>query len=335
MYDARINSDAETTVDELLRAWPCETPPECSLSHSSYCVKPLTSRVRAHFASCYHNLKLKEHLTRIQKTLDNIQVSPTPTPQYTFDPSQTIPSCVSWTFAAKQLFSRPEPSLPEHDKSPRFAADVGNTSFSGAAQLHQLIATAEANATNLFQSQYVSALRASAKCFESEMSLVSPGATHLPDTEALMIYYDRCRATYADSVRYLQQHLGPRSQDERALQQSGQWPRMTPRALLGFLASNSPMTLSDGWKACVIRLALLALQVQRSRRLLRLRLDNHHEELRRELQNEGCDGWNAEMRPDWLLIQVRCSRFEYVFLLRPRSPPVSVARQLFRSPRSG
>ena len=334
MYEARIDLDAETTVDELLMAWPCETPPECSLSHSLYDVETLTSGVRAHFASCYRNLKLKEHLTRVQKTLRNIQVSPTPTPQYTFDPSQTTSSCVSWTFTAKQLFSRPEPSLPEHDTFPRSAADVGNTSFSGAARLHQLIATAEANATNLCQRRYVTALRASAKRFESEVSLVSFGATDLPDAEALMTYYDLCRATYADSVRYLQQHLGPRSRDERALQRSGQWPRMTPRALLGFLASNSPMTLSDDWKACVIRLALLVLQVQRSRRLLRLRLDNHHEELLRELQNEGCDGWNAEMHPDWLLIQVRCSRCGYVFLLRPRSSPVSVARQFFRSPRS-
>ena len=289
-------------------------------------VKFFTSKAKSHFSIRY----LKEHFTVVRELLRNVQASSIPTDLYSFDCSKTNPSYIPWTLTAEWLFSRPEPCLPEHATLPGYAADVGNTSFSGAISVQRLITTAEARATNPFQRRYVSALRASAESFESEITIVSHGATELPDVETLTGHYARCRATYAEGVHRLQQHLGPRSHSERALQQSGQWPRMTPLVLLRFLASNSPVTLSGGWNRCLIRLALLVLQVQRARRLLLLHLDNHHEELRRELQNEGCNGWSAEMHPDWLLVQV-CSPYRrYVYLLTSRISLVSAARQLFR-----
>ena len=269
-------------------------------------VKFLASKAKSHFSTRY----LKEHFTVVRELLCNVQLSPIPTVLYSFDCSKTNPSYIPWTLTAEQLFSRPELCIPEHDTLPGYATDVGNTS-SGAISVQRLITTTEERATNPFQHQYVSALRASAKFFESEMSIVSHGATELPDAETLTGHYARCRATYAETVHRLQQHLSPNSWSERALQQSGQWPRMTPLVLLRFLASNSPVTLSDGWNRCLIRLALLVLQVQRARRLLQLHLDNHHEELRRELQNEGCNGWSAEMHPDWLLVQVCCLYCRY------------------------
>ena len=325
-----FNSRLDSIVDQLLMAWPCDTPPRCPLNGNLYDVESFTSNAQNHFASCYHNLMLKEHLIRVRNVLRDVQVSPALILQYSFDPSQTTPSRVSWAFTAEQLFSRPGLSLPEHETLRHFASDVGNTSFSGAARLRQLITTAEGNAVNSFQRQYISTLRVSAQFFERKMTLVSRVAaclppflslflspllslveTGLPGAEVLMTHYYRYRVTYSASLYQLQQHLVPRNWSENALHQSGQWPRATPRVLLQFLASNSLITLSDSWKECLIRFASVILQVQRARRLLRLHLDNHHEELRRELQNEGCNGWNAEMRPDWLLIQVCDSCCDY------------------------
>ena len=307
MYNTRLDFDTDATIDQLLLAWPCEVPPRSSLSPELYNVEYFTSLTESHFSSCYRNVKLKEHFTRVQELLRNIQVSPTSTPQYAFNPSSTTPSSVPWTLTVEWLFSRPEPWLPEHDTLLRYTAAIGNTSSPGTVQVQQLIATAEARAINSFQRRYLSALRASAESLESELSFVSHGVTELPDAETLMAHYSRCRTTYTESIHYLQRYLGPRGQSERALQQSGQWPRLTPFVLLRFLASNSPVTLSGNWKESLIRLALLLLQVQRARRLLRLHLDHHHEELWRELQSEGCNGWKPEMHPDWLLIQVCCS----------------------------
>ena len=156
---------------------------------------------------------------------------------------------------------------------------------------------------DIFQRRYVSALRTSAECFRRDNALVAYGETKLPSAETLVEYYMSCRDSYIEALECVEQHLGPRNRSQRALVQSGQWPRITADALFRSLASNSAIKLSEDWKACLVQLTLLALELQRARRLLRLHLDNLFEELRRELQNEGCDGWDAETHPDRLLIQ--------------------------------
>ena len=337
MYNNRRDSDTDAIVPQLLNAWPCETPPQCSLNPDLYDVSDFTSKVRRHFSSCYRNLKLKEHLARVQDILDNVysQASPIPSLPYSFQASQSTPSRTCWSLSVDQLFSRPAPSLQAHCKLPSYIADNENTSPPGSAPLHQLIATAEANAVNTFQRQYVSALRTSAECFGSEVSLVGHGATELPTAETLVEHYARCRASYMEGLDYVKQHLGPKSQSEQALEQSGQWPRITAHALFWSLASNSPIILSDSWKECLTRFTLLALELQRARRLLRLHFDDPREELRTELQNEGCDGWNAETHPDWLLIQVCFSCDGCIYQLKLRPSPTSAARQFSGSSRSG
>ena len=311
MYNNRLDSDANETVNKMLdtMSWPCETPPQSSLDPKLYDVPQFTTDAKRHFSSCYRNVKLKEHLTRVRNILNNVhsQASPIPALHYSFQPSYSTPSRTCWSLTVGQLFARPAPSLQAHERLPPYTADDGNTSLSGSAPLHQLIATGEANAVNPFQRYYVSALRTSAECFGSEISLVAHEATKLPTVETLVEHYARCRASYVEGRDHVKQHLGPKSHSEQALERSGQWPRITAHALFRSLASNSPIVLSDEWKKCLIRLTLLALELQRARRLLRLHFDNLREELRRELQNEGCDGWNAEAHPDWLLIQVCCS----------------------------
>ena len=320
MYNSRLNSDTKSIVNHLIGIWPCETPLRCSLDRNLYDVSSFISNVQSHFSTCYHNLKLKEHLARVQGILRRTQVSSAPTHHYVFEPSQTIPSQNPWMVEVDQLFSRPEPLFRPHNKALRYTTyEVVDTSCFGSGRLNQLIATAEENAIHPFQQRYVSALRTSSECFESETFPVSHGGgARFPDTRTLAAHYTVCRANYMEGFHQLQQHLEPRSSSERALQQSGQWPRITPTALLHFLASNSPLKLSDDWKRYLVEFALLALELQRARRLLRLHLDNHHEELRRELQNEGCDGWSAQTHPDWLLIQVRCRRRSCSHLLTSR-----------------
>jgi hypothetical protein len=337
MYNDRRDADTNATVHLLSNAWPCETPPQCSLNPDLYNVPDFTSKVQTHFSCCYRNAELKEHLIRVQNILDNIssQGFPTQTLHYSFQPSQSIPSRIPWSLTVDRLFARAAPSLQAHDSFPPYAADDRNTSFSNSAPLHQLIAAAEVNAVNQFQRQYASALRTSAECFGSEISLEARGATKLPAVETLVAHYARCSASYIEGLDFVKRHLAPSSQSEQALEQSGQWPRITAHALFRSLASNSPITLSDDWVECLTRLTLLALELQRARRLLRLYFDDLHDELRRELQNEGCDGWNAEAHPDWLLIQVCFSCDGCISQLMPCPSLTSAAMQLFGSSRSG
>ena len=123
--------------------------------------------------------------------------------------------------------------------------------------------------------------------------------------EALQKHYVECRVKYMNSLAILKKSLGPMTDPlEQAVDRSGQWPPITADVLLRYLASTSPISIPPHWKKCLISLALLLLELQRTRRLLRFALDGLEEQLSKELENEGCGGWNAEEYPDWLLIQV-------------------------------
>lgn len=337
MYNKRLMLDANATAQRLLEAWPCETPPQCLLDSALYHVADLESKIQQHFSDIFRNLKFKEHLIRVQMILSDLHSKASPprgTPLFSFHPSQSIPSCIPWLLTMDQLFARPAPPLPTHSSLPRHAADVRKTSLSNPPLLHQLISTVRENAVNPFQRRYVSALHTSAESFGSEVSLITHDATRkLPTADTPLEHYARCSASYITTLHQLQRYLGPKSQSEQAVEQSGQWPRLTPHVLFGCLASNSPIILPDNWRKCFVRFALLALELQRARRLFLLHIGSLHEDLCRELKNKGCDGWDAEAHQDWLLIQVCFYVMEC--LLMPSTSRTSAARQFFDSPHPG
>ncbi|KAF8439863.1 hypothetical protein L210DRAFT_3540646 [Boletus edulis BED1] len=307
MYNDRLGLDADVTTRQFFNAWPSETPPWCHLNPDVYDVATLMSRVENDFSNCYRNLKLKDHLSRVQTILNNVhsQAIPSLDLRYSFQPSQSALARASWSPTVDQLLARPAPSLQSYRKSPRYSTGVRNTSSASSAPLNRLIGVVEATADNQFQRKYVSVLRNSADSFGQEKPSVIDEAVKRPATEKLMAHYIRCRVKYLTSLDCLRTHLGPISQTEQALEQAGQWPRVTAHVLLRFLASNSPVVLSDDWKRCLTRLAMLMLELQRARRLFRLHLDGLHEEFCRESENEGCNNFAVEEYPDWLLIQLQ------------------------------
>ena len=205
-----------------------------------------------------------------------------------------------WPITLDQLFSnRPAPQLPPPST---FLRNCHKTSLHGFPALDQLFSSLQTDSS--FQREYIARLGASAQRARVE-SQTTHGVAGENLTEALKKHYVECRIKYLNSLAILKKSLGPTTDPlEQALDRFGQWPPITANALLRYLASTSPIDISPHWKKCLILLALLLLELQRSRRLLRFALDGLKEELSKELENEGCDGWNAEEFPDWLLIQV-------------------------------
>jgi hypothetical protein len=113
-----------------------------------------------------------------------------------------------------------------------------------------------------------------------------------------------CRDCFVDNLASIKEKLGPSGKRDLVLERSGQWPRITTEALFRCVASTSQVKLTGPWKTCLVRLALLLLELQRARRLRRLAVDGLHEEFYKELDNGGYDGWDPEAQPDWILIQV-------------------------------
>ena len=209
--------------------------------------------------------------------------------------------------ALKHLFcTRPAPELPARSALLRGSHNISSDDI---PLLDQLFSSLRADSS--FQRAYLAHLDTSAQCVRvvCQMTHTVADANLI---EALGNHYVQCRVNYLNSLDILKQSLRPMTDlHEQASDRFGQWSP-TADVLLRYLASTSPINISPPWKKCLISLALLLLELQRSRRLLRFALDGLEDEFSKQLENEGCDGWNAEEYPDWLLIQVA------FFCLNPR-----------------
>ncbi|KIJ64302.1 hypothetical protein HYDPIDRAFT_90913 [Hydnomerulius pinastri MD-312] len=327
-YNQRVKSDTDSTVEMLLKAWPSESPPKLDcLNTSTYDVESLAAKLHTLFASCYGNLKLKEHLQRVQKILDQTRSPPAATEtQYTFIPSSPTPSRVPWVVTVDQLLSRGMPAPLRCPTLTQNISQITETLLAGSGELGQLITIMQTNPRNSFQREYLSDLLTSAGSLGSKPSLAVPAFMN-PATEILKQHYLRCRERYLCSFDLLRERLSPGSLSEEAVYESGQFPRLTPDALFRWIASTSAVELSEDWQGCLTSFALVYLEFQRSRRLLLLDKNSLYEELSMEVDNEGCDGWDAKSHPDWLLIQL-----EGNFLIR--RVQANVASEMI-SPKSG
>ena len=208
--------------------------------------------------------------------------------------------CLPGQISLDQLLCNlPAPELPARCTLLR---DSQNTSSDDIPLLDQLFSSLRANSS--FQREYLARLDTSAQsvCLVSQMTHKVAGDNLI---EALQKHYVQCRVNYLDSLKILKKTLGPTIDPyEQTLDRFRQWPPITADVLLRYLASASLIDIPPSWKKCLTSLAILLLELQHSRRLLRFALDGLEEELLKELENEGDDGWNAEEHPDWLLIQV-------------------------------
>ena len=84
---------------------------------------------------------------------------------------------------------------------------------------------------------------------------------------------------------------------------AGLWPSLGPERLLDQLSLHSRCDLSHDWQQTLTRLAEEASAHQRSTRLRELSRLGLLSEYRKEMENGG-QGWDAMMYPDWLLIQL-------------------------------
>jgi len=207
-----------------------------------------------------------------------------------------------WPITLDQLLSdRPAPGLPPHHTSLPTSHKTSPGDFPGLNQLFPHFKFCQSDPP--FKERYLTLLETGIGISKELPQIHIFAEKGRIDT--LRKHYAQCRINYMGALRILKEQLGPTTNHEQALDQFGQWPPITPGDLLHCLASTSTINLSVEWKKCITLFTLLLLDLQRARRLLRFALDGFEEEFAKELENEGCNGWNAEEYPDWLLIQVR------------------------------
>ncbi|KAF8554924.1 hypothetical protein OG21DRAFT_1484286 [Imleria badia] len=228
-----------------------------------------------------------------------------PTYQEDHDESKYLKTCGAEKPGLDQLFSsRPAPEIRARSTLLQVRGSH-NAPSNEVSALHKLFSSLRTDPS--FQQEYLTRLDASAQHLrlESHRTYTVASASGSP-IEVLKKHFVQCRTNYLDSLDILKKSLGPTTDpQEQALDQFVQWSPITADVLLRYLASTSPINIPPRWKKCLTSLALLLLDLQRARRLLLFALDGLKEEVSKELENEGCDGWDAEEYPDWLLIQIQ------------------------------
>ena len=205
------------------------------------------------------------------------------------DPKRPVP-----TLPARKKLHLCNPgrrALPSHDSDP----------------LRQLLSSLQTNkSVPPFQNEYIKDLQCSTDRFMELDHVCDTCRSHgsEPDKAVLRDHYTQCKAKYNEGLEGIKKALGPETEMEKIFYQCGQWPRVTPFTLFRCLASTSPIKPPENWQKCLISLALLALDVQRARRMLLFFEGKSDEELYKELENEGCDEEDHVKHPDWLLVQV-------------------------------
>ena len=242
-----------------------------------------------------------------------------PTPSYTVSSLRytfhaNLPTQITLDYLMR---NRPVPGLPARITLLRDSYTTSPESDDISA-LDQLFSNLQTD--HSFQQKYLAQLNASVQHvrLDAESCTIHRVAGENL-IEVLRKHYAQCESAFLKSLEILKERLGPTtSLYEQAHNQIGQWPSITANLLLRYLASTSRIDIPPGWRKCLTSLALLLLDLQRARRLLRFTLEGLEEDFSKELANEGCDGWDPEKYPDWLLIQVGFFS-EYSCLLTPSS----------------
>ncbi|KAI6011417.1 hypothetical protein EDC04DRAFT_3145760 [Pisolithus marmoratus] len=326
-YKEQRDREKNEIITKATAAWPCMKPP-CSdfRDCSCYDINALNSDLSPLFASCYRNMELKDHLHRVESILDGSASSPSlesfdeemasPTnrqPAYSFAQSSQGHHRVNWDVTLEVLFHRAAPCVPLNGVMPQnlwsslhrddYAPDQHRASQFQTWQISQLINELRQNANSKFRTTYANGLQQSADHLSYNQATMEVEA--LADfVGSFRTHYEQSRRRYQSTLRFLAEYLGPQTTSEHAVYRSGQWPRITVKVLLGCLASKSKIPLPRDWRVSLIAFAQLALEYQRARRMLALAKNGQAEDLQKEMENIGCDGWEAESYADWLLIQL-------------------------------
>ncbi|KAG1805262.1 hypothetical protein EV424DRAFT_1579634 [Suillus variegatus] len=189
--------------------------------------------------------------------------------------------------------------------------DLVSPSSQVTARLQQLINDFRARGSHKFHHKYANDLDRSRLIYCNEKIVTLPDST--PYTmEILLENHSLHTRQFQDSLASISHALSPASAAENTLYNAGLWPRVTPNFLFTRMASTARSHLGKAWRAALVQLSQTLLQLQRSRRLLVFAANKNWVEFFKELESEECEGFDRELYPDWLLIQI-----ESQFLARP------------------
>ncbi|OAX34983.1 hypothetical protein K503DRAFT_868567, partial [Rhizopogon vinicolor AM-OR11-026] len=317
-FEVKRDSEKQAIMSEVSAAWPCEDPPKLMLQASCYNLNELSGKLCPVFRSCWRNHSLKQHLDILQGILSQFHtrnpLSKLPS-QYALDSGLDHVASPTSSVDAQHLFNRNPPIIRTFRSSSVSLStnqrDLVSSDSRLTTRLQKLVNDFRDRGSNRFHRKYADDLDSSRIVFCTEQLAAQPDTA--PYTmAALLEHHSQRGAQFHECLTVIQDALYPASDAEKALHNAGLWPRITPNFLFSRMASLSQSRLGKAWPTALIHLSRMLLQLQRSRRLLVFAAKGNWVEFFKELENDECEGFDPELYPDWLLIQI-----ESQFLARP------------------
>ncbi|KAG0693269.1 hypothetical protein DFH29DRAFT_985528 [Suillus ampliporus] len=253
-----------------------------------------------------------QHLDILQGILERFYTPNPPSKlpsQYDLDyhPEDSDVASLASSIDAQYLFDRDTPVIHTYGSSEVLPnsnrRDLIPPDSEVAARLQRLIHDFRDGGSDKFCRKYANDLDQSRSIFCEETLAAPPDST--PYTSQVLLEYHSVHSRqFQNSLTAIVHSLSPSSAAENALYNAGLWPRVTPNFLFTRMASVSGNCLGKAWRTALVRLSQILLQLQRSRRLLIFAAKQNWIEFFKELENEACEGFDPELYPDWLLIQI-------------------------------
>jgi hypothetical protein len=289
-----------------------EPMPEESL----LCLSDVQEEVQILFDSCYNNVQLRQCIRASQDILNRIHEAKTiELSRYHFLPSLNHhPDHPK--LSINLLFARAAPEIPL--PPPVLGApSLSQPSLGLGPALQKLVSAFVEHPTDRFVQSYGRDLRRSCQAFESHCQTPSESPySHHTLKESMhgwKSYVDQIQAKIRDALE-----PRPGSPIEHVAFNSGLWPRLILRSLLGSISAQRIVALSQPWKTALISLGKALTNLHRAQRLVALAFPEQSSDFFKELGNTGYENWDVESYPDWLLIQVRHLRLQLFSYLNTR-----------------
>ncbi|KAG2137479.1 hypothetical protein DEU56DRAFT_945983 [Suillus clintonianus] len=335
-FEEECDSQKQVILSKVRDAWPCEDPPALKKRQAKcYNLNELSAKLSPVFRSCWRNRCLKLHLDVLQGTLNRFYTPNPPSKlpsRYNLDshPEDLSVASPASSVDAQYLFDSRDPPVINMSGSSQVLPDSNRRElppdYRVTARLQQLINDFRARGNDKFRCKYADDLGKSRKIYCEENIVAQPDSA--PYTmEVLLEYHYLHISKFQDSLATIMHALSPASAAEHTLYNAGLWPRVSPNFLFTRMGSAAGYSLRKAWRTTLVHLSQILLQLQHSRRLLVFAANKNWVEFFKELESEECEGFDPELYPDWLLIQI-----ESQFLARPVQ--VKVAREMM-SPSTG
>ncbi|KAB5592331.1 kinase-(PK-like) protein [Ceratobasidium theobromae] len=288
-YNDQIATLKSQLVRGLLAQWPSTQPNVPSGYSSWFMIGRCQEEVQDYFASCSHNIELRQHIQEVEQVLSS------------------RPNSCKLTYERMATPLAKQPTLISIAVDPWSALNLGNL-------IHTLSCPTAAyyvphlNVSISKQTRYPTDTSRLLSLF-SEKALATKPVVSIPKTlphfDSLLQNRHDHQASLVEQFEKLKGALSPSNSVDDVIAISGIWPCVTARTTLQQLSlkARRRFEFSPGWRQQLISYAQLFVEYQKSQRLIALYLANNVEEIAKEL-DVSYDDDHTERDPDWLLVQI-------------------------------